>query len=165
MDFVNLIIKSNTLNFIIVAAVIVFLVIKMNVIQKLENTRDDIKNYVNASEEEKRNAELSLDNIKEKINKLPEEIEKINKSAKNSVQSLEKKMDETVKEQMLDIDNNSKRIMNLETKKFKSNLTMRLSEVSVNLAMENAVNQLKNNRELHDKYISEAIEQIDKAVL
>ena len=74
-------------------------------------------------------------------------------------------MDETVKEQMLDIDNNSKRIMNLETKKFKSNLTMRLSEVSVNLAMENAVNQLKNNRELHDKYISEAIEQIDKAVL
>ena len=87
MDFVNLIIKSNTLNFIIVAAVIVFLVIKMNVKQKLENTRDDIKNYVNASEEEKRNAELSLDNIKEKINKLPEEIEKINKSAKNSVQS------------------------------------------------------------------------------
>ncbi len=165
MDIINLIIKTNTLNFLIVLAVIIFLILKLNLGQKLDNLKSEITNYVNVSEDEKKQAEMALSEINAKITHLPDEISKIDKSAKNSVLSLEKKMERTLKEQVQDIDNNSNRIMKLETKKFKQNLAFKLSEVSVNLAKDNAVRQLNNNRELHDKYIYEAIAQIDGADL
>lgn len=165
MDIINLIIKTNTLNFLIVLAVIIFLILKLNLGQKLDNLKSEITNYVNVSEDEKKQAEMALSEINAKIKHLPDEISKIDKSAKNSVLSLEKKMERTLKEQVQDIDNNSNRIMKLETKKFKQNLAFKLSEVSVNLVKDNAVKQLNNNRELHDKYIYEAIAQIDGADL
>lgn len=165
MDIINLIVESNTLNFIIVLSVLIFIFVKLNVGKKLDNVRTEIKGYVNAAENEKQQAEEALNEIKNKISHLPEEVSKIERSAKNSVASLERSMDKTIKEQMIDIDNNSNRIMNLETKKFKSKLTSKLSELSVNLAKDNAIKQLNNNRELHDKYIYEAIAQIDGANL
>ena len=61
-----------------------------------------------------------------------------------------------------DIENNAKRILGLETKKFKSHLSSVLSQASVDLAKKNALEQLENNRELHDRYINEAIDEIDR---
>ena len=50
-------------------------------------------------------------------------------------------------------------------KKFKQKLTSVLSEKSVEIAKENAVNQLRENTELHNKYIDNAIEELDRISL
>ena len=93
---------------------------------------------------------------------MPQETDEIKKSAKNNVENISQKLENELEEKMSDIDNNTNRILNLETKKFKSKLTLILSETSINLAEENAINQLENNRDLHDKYIYEAINELDR---
>lgn len=164
-DIWQLLLQTNTFNFIIVFVILYIIFSKLNLKEKIESLKSDIKNYVDESSKEKDKAESDLNEIKNKIAKLPDEISRIQKSAKNSVESIERKIESEMKEQMSDIDNNAKRILNLETKKFKSKLTGILSEASVNLAKDNALKQLENNRELHDKYIYDAIDEIDRVNL
>lgn len=162
MDIWHIILESNILNFIIVFAIICFLVRKININDKLDGVKNTIKSYVDESSDEKNNAEKELESIKEKVSNLPNEINKIKISTQNSVESIGRKIEAEIKEQMADIDNNADRIMNLETKKFKSKLTGILSETSINLAKDNALKQLENNRELHNQYIYDAINEIDR---
>ena len=53
----------------------------------------------------------------------------------------------------------------VETKKFKTELSNILSEHSIRIARENAVKQLEENPNLHDKYIEDAIGEIDRITL
>lgn len=161
----QLLIHSNTLNFIIVLAILILLVVKLNLKDKIEFLKEEIKNYVESSYEEKAKAEQSLTLIKEKIEELPKEIENINESAENSVKSIGEKIQSEIVDKKQDIANNAERIFNLETKKFKQKLTAILSEKSVEIARENALNQLNENKDLHNKYIDTAIEELDRISL
>lgn len=161
-DIWQIIVQSNTLNFLIVLAVVLFIVSKLDVKSKLEAIKDEIKTYVDTSSQEKEAAEKDLDEIKEKIKHLPEEIADIKQSAENNIRGIEKRINEEIEEKKKDIENNAKRILGLETKKFKSHLSGVLSQASVDLAKKNALEQLNNNRELHDRYIDEAIDEIDR---
>lgn len=164
-DIWHLLIHSNTLNFFIVLALIIFVVVKLNLKQKIETLRDEIKYYVETSEQEKIQAEKELENIKNRIEKLPEEIDCIRKSAENSVENFGEKIRAEIDEQKQDISKNAERLFNLETKKFKSKLTNLLSEKSIELVKENALNQLNSNKELHNKYIDNAISELDRVNL
>lgn len=165
ISFIKTLIQSNTFNFLLVLAFFYWLIPKINLSEKLGNLVNSVKSYVGEAEKEKSNAQRRLNIIKNKIEKLPNEIKRIERSANNNIENLDKKSKEIIEEKKQDIDNNVKRIMDLETKKFKSKLTSLLSEASVNLARDNAVKQLENNREMHDKYIYDAIEEIDGIVL
>ncbi len=161
-DIWQIIVQSNTLNFLIVLAVVLFIVSKMDVKSKLEAIKDEIKNYVDASSKEKEAAEQDLQAINERIKQLPDEIADIKKSAENNIRGIEKRINEEIEEKKKDIENNAKRILGLETKKFKSRLSGILSQASIDLAKKNALEQLNNNRKLHDRYIDEAIDEIDR---
>ena len=161
-DFLHLLLQSNIFNFILVVAIIVYLVRKFNLKQKIENLTNEIKSYVDESENEKLDAEKELKNINDKIAKLPSEIDNINRSADNSVKSLSEKILTETESQKQDILNNAERLLNLETKKFKSKLVGILSEKSVELVQQNTINQLNSNRDLHKKYIDNAISELDR---
>ena len=124
--------------------------------------RKEIKTYVDNSSQEKESAKKELDEINEKIKHLPDEIADIKQSAENNIRGIEKRINEEIEEKKKDIENNAKRILGLETKKFKSRLSGILSQASIDLAKNNALEQLNNNRELHDRYINEAIDEIDR---
>lgn len=164
-DILQLLIQTNTLNFLIVLFLIIFLVIKLNLKDKIEVLRSEIKDYVDASTNEKEQSDKDLEIIKKKVDKLPLVIEKIQKSTENSVKNLGEKIKNEIEEQKKDIENNAERIFNLETKKFKEKLTSLLSEKSVEIARENALNQLNQNNDLHNKYIDNAIDEIDRITL
>ena len=161
-DFLHLLLQSNIFNFILVVAIIVYLVRKFNLKQKIEKLSNEIKSYVDESEKEKLDAEKELKNINDKIAKLPSEIDNINRSADNSVKSLSEKILIETESQKQDILNNAERLLNLETKKFKSKLVGILSEKSVELVQQNTINQLNSNRDLHKKYIDNAISELDR---
>ncbi len=164
-DIFQFLIKTNTVNFIIVLALIIFLFIKLNFKQKIEDLRTEIKTYVETAENEKTQAEKKLAEIKDKVSKLPDEIEDIKISAEKSTVSIASKIHSEIEEQKQDISNNAQRIFNLETKKFKAKLNTLLSEKSIELAQENALNQLNSNKDLHNKYIDNAIDELDRIIL
>ena len=124
--------------------------------------REQIKNYVEDSSNELNLAEKELNAVSEKLKNLPNETSEINISAKNNIENVTQRIEEEIQDKMHDIDNNAKRILNLEIKQFKSKLTGILTEKSIELAKENAMEQLKTNPQLHKNYIDEAINEIDR---
>ncbi len=158
----NLILESNLINFIVVFVIMAFIIKKINVGDKIENVRKTIKSYVDESSNEKEAAEKELSQIQAKIEHLQDDIKDIEATAHNNIKGFENKIQEEIYEKKKDIDKNAERILNLETKNFKDKLSSVLSEASINLARKNAIEQLKNNRELHNKYINEALEGMDK---
>lgn len=160
-DILNTLITSNTINFLVVSAIIVFLCKKLNVKAKTQELRDEIKNYVEDSENEKKSAEKSLEESEELVKKLPEEIEKIKSDTQVSMQNLsEKSLSDTEKHKQ-DLSGNARRLLRLEIKDFKQRLSNVLAVKSVELAKQNAADNLKDNKSLHAKYIDEAINELD----
>ena len=164
-DIWQTIVQSNTFNFAIVLAVVLYIISKLDVKSKIEHLRNEIKSYVDRSTEEKEDAEKSLDEIKQKLEHLPDEIEDIKVSAQNNIDGIAKRIEFEIADKKKDIENNANRILNLEIKTFKEKLTGRLSQASVDLSRKNAIEQLQNNRELHNKYIYDAIDEIDRLSL
>ena len=162
MDILNTLLQSNTFNFLIVLGVILFLLKKINIKAKINDMREQIKNYVEDSSNELNLAEKELNAVSEKLKNLPNETSEINISAKNNIENVTQQIEEEIQDKMHDIDNNAKRILNLEIKQFKSKLTGILTEKSIELAKENAMEQLKTNPQLHKNYIDEAINEIDR---
>lgn len=160
-NFLETFIQSNTLNFLLVLLFLIWIALKLNIGEKLEHTKNQIKSFVGEAENAKSEAEKRMTDINEKVKRLPSEIQEIERITKVNIESLAKKNTDDINEQIQNIDNNVKRIMDLETKKFKSKLTSIISEASVNIAKENAIRQMQNNRAIHDKYIYDAIDEID----
>lgn len=165
LEFINLLIKSNTINFLIVAGLLVFACIKLNVKGKLENKAEEIKSYVETAQKEKEEAQKKLDFINGKIDKLPYVTARIDKSTENSIKSFENKVQRDIAAEKEDINSNANRIFKLETAKFKDRLGNLLSQKSVDLAKQNAIEQLKKNPELSDYYINKAIDELDEVNL
>ena len=164
-NVIQFLIQTNTINFIIVLTIIIVIVKKLNIGNKIDKIKSDITNYVETSEKEKQQTEVELSRINDKISKLPAVIERIKKSTENSVRNIERNIKEETEEKKQDISNNAKRLFNLETKKFKSRLTSILAEKSIEIARENAIKRLIENPDLHGKYIDNAIEELDGIVL
>ncbi len=165
LNIIQILIQSNTVNFLIVLFIVLFLIKKLNVGQKVENLRDEITNYVEVSEKEKTQSEHELSKINDKIAKLPALIERLKRSTERNVKNIEENVYADIEERKQDISKNAQRLFNLETKKFKTGLSNLLSEKSVEIARENAINQLKENPDLHNKYIDTAIEELDGLTL
>ncbi len=161
-DIWQLIIHSNIINFLLVLALIIFLIIKLNFKDKIEEKRNEIKSYVDAAKNEKLSAEENLEKIKGKIIKLPALIERIEKSANHNIENIEERIKQETEDQKEVIKSNSARLLKLETKKFNQKLIGILSEECVEIARKNALKLLNGNRELHDFYIDKAIEEIDR---
>lgn len=161
-EIFNTLISSNTLNFLVVLAIIIFLCKKLNINKKTEELQCEIKNYVEDAQNEKEAAEKSLEDAKELVKKLPEEIEGIKSDTEASMKNLsEKSLSDTEKHKQ-DLSGNARRLLRLEIKDFKQRLSNLLSIKSIELAKQNATENLKNNKELHSKYIDEAINELDR---
>lgn len=159
------ILESNLINFLIVLSILVFIGVKLNVKAKIGDLQKTIVSYVEKSSLEKENAHKALNEIQEKINHLEDDIADIEKNAERNIKSIERRISKEIVEKKQDIDNNATRIINLENKNFKSKLSDVLSDASINLVKKNVIEQLANNKSLHDRYINEAIEGIDKVNL
>ncbi len=156
------IVQSNTFNFIIVAGILLFILMKLNIKSKITEQQEQIKNYVKTSEFEKASAEEELRAAENKISNLETETNEIKRSANKSITSLKNKTERDISRKKQDIITGAERILSLEEKQFKSKLTGILTKKSVELARNNITEQIEGNQKLHDKYIEEAIEELDK---
>ena len=165
LEFINVLIKSNTINFLIVVGLLVFAFIKLNIKGKLGCIAEEIRNYVESAQKEQEDAQKKLDFIMGKIEKLPDISSRIERSTQNSIKNFENKIQKDIESEKNDIDNNAKRLFKLETAKFKDKLENLLSEKSLDLAKQNAIEQIKRNPELNDYYIQKAIEELSEVNL
>ncbi len=161
----DILLKSNTINFLIVLGMAIYFIYKFDIMSKIEQVRREIKDYIETAKQEEKAKSNIYYKISDEYNNLPVTIEKIKSDTRGNVENLKRKIEKEIEEQKNDIKINAHRLLNLETKKFQSKLISAITEKSVDIARENAENQLKDNKELHNIYIDEAINELDRVQL
>lgn len=159
--FIDYIARTNLFNFVIFLSIIIFLVKKINISAKLEDSQNTIKETIDNSEETKLESEKRLNSIEASIANIEEEINTIlQKSEENAKLVGEKILQDAEKTALTIQENTSKSIQNSQTL-LKNELLKRASLASIEVAKNHIINELSWNQELHDKLINESIDALE----
>ena len=143
-------------------SIIIFLVKKVNVSAKLEDSQNVIKESIDNSEETKLESEKRLSSIEDSIAHIEEEIESIvQKSEENAKLVGEKILQDGEKTALVIQENTSKTLENSRTI-LKNELLKRASLASVEVAKNHIINELSWNQGLHDKLIDESVDALEE---
>ena len=162
MNIWNLIVDSNTFNFIVLILIIYFLIRKMNLVSILETLRTNIANKIEMSKTERKKADIQLKEAKNTVANLNNEINQLEESNKKNVEDAVKQTAENADIQAVNILNNAKNVIANEEKKISSKLLHAAQDEAVKIAKDKIIAKLNANPKLHNKYIDEATEDIDK---
>ncbi|MDD3594475.1 MAG: hypothetical protein PHX18_07605 [Candidatus Gastranaerophilales bacterium] len=155
------ILNSNAFNFILMVLVFVWIWKAAKAGEKIETAKQDVHNNINHSDELKENAKQELHKTQKSLENLEEELKEIINAAKQTIESFEAKTKEELESL---IDNakktSDKRIVN-EENQTNSRLVKYIGEKSLTAAKKQITSTLSDNKELHRKFISQVIDNID----
>ncbi len=165
MEIWNLILESNTFNFIILVGIIAFLMHKMKFGSVLENLKENIVNRIELSKSEREKADKELAKAKDAVANLDNEIKESIELTRKNIDAAVKSTLETAERQAENILGNVKTVIENEEKQVSSRILKLTETQAVQSAKEKIIAKLNANPELHNKYIDEAIQDIEKAAL
>lgn len=159
------IVKSNTFNFIVMLLILGWIVKKANLANTLNKFKSDIIKSIENSKQEKENgisalkdAEKSVENIETEI---AERLEIANKQAENIEKDILNLADNKIKQ----IENSISKVIENEEKQISTKLIYSTTQDAVKLAKEKVSKLLEENPKLHEKFINESLEELDRIEL
>ncbi len=161
--FIDYIARTNLFNFVIFLSIIIFLVKKINVTAKLEDAQVAVKDSIVEAETAKVKSEERLSSIEESMAHIEEEIDSIIEKSEENAKLVGEKVVQDGKKTALVIQDNTVKAIENSRVILKNELLRRASLASVEVARGQILNELSNNKELHDKLIDESIEAIEMA--
>lgn len=162
VNFWNLIVESNTFNFIVLILIFAILFKKINISSVIEKIRDEIVNTIEKAKKEQENAKNKLLNAEKAIENIDDEIkQKLNEASKRAEDMSKQILDNTDLRLKL-IEKNIERVVNAEEKTLSAKMTEKTLKTSVELAKKQIINMLESNPDMHNKYIDESIENLDR---
>ena len=160
-DFLNYIARTNLFNFAIFFAVIVFLCIKMNVKEKLETAKSSVDETIEQSKATKEESEVKLNKIEESISHISEEIDEILKTSKVNAEAVGEKIIQDANHAVAVINDNTQKAIDNKTDNMRNDILAKASCAAVKIAKDRIINELNNNKELHERLIDESVERIN----
>lgn len=158
----DVIIKSNTFNFIVFIAILVWIFNKINVKGMIASLQKKIIKIIDEAKKEKEEAENALKYAEKAVENLDSELKIIVDDAKNSAEVISNKILNEAKKQVENIETNAKKVIEAEEKLLISTLTKSTSNASVKTAEEHIKGVLIQTPTLHEKYINESIDELDR---
>ena len=162
LDIWNFIVHSNTFNFIVMVLLLVWIVKKFNIKNALEVMKNNIIDSIEKSKQEKESASKTLNEANDAVKNLDSEINARITQAEEQGKNLAKQILTETDKKVKQIENNIERVVEAEEKTISSKLTSKTVKASVELSKNHIINLLKTNPELHEKFINESIEEIDR---
>lgn len=161
-NFWNIIVESNTFNFVVLLIIFAVLCKKMNVADGVEKIKQGIINSINSAKEEQERAKEKLKNAEKSIENIDNDIAKQLKSASQRGEGLANQILANTEFKVQQIEKNAKRVIEAEEKTLSAEMTGKTLNSSIELAKRHIIATLENNPELHNKFIDESIENIDR---
>ncbi|MBD5402776.1 hypothetical protein HDR58_08260 [bacterium] len=165
ISFIKYLANSNTINFIIMLIILGFIVVKLNLKSSLDNSISTVESSIKKSDDEKENSEKVLATSQLQLERLPQDIDNLEKEAQSKAQIFKEKIEESTKKNIEGIKNNIDRAISIEEKKISNLLTGKTIVASVEMAKEQMKQLLTSNPELHGKFIEESLDELDKVKL
>ena len=144
--------------------VVIFAVVlrKIDAKKAFVSMREEIKKVVEKSENEKKLALTELEHTKESLEKLPGELEQIISDAKVASVNIAKDLEAKGSEEIKKLEKQADKAYKFEEKKFYEKLASMTSNAAVDLARDNVVSELGQKPELHNKFIDDALSELDR---
>ncbi len=158
----NTIVKSNTFNFIIFTLILIWIFKKIDFKKIIATLQEKIIKLINEAKNNKEEADNLLFSAEKTVKNLGEELKVIVEDATKSAEVISNKILTEAKNQIENIEANAKKIIAAEEKLLISKLTKNTSQNSVEVAKTNVKNILSQTPTLHEKYINESIDELDR---
>lgn len=161
-NFWNLILESNTFNFIILLILIIAVMQKLNVKAAVEKLKNDIIEAIENSKRAKENAYNNYTDAKSKIEHIEDEISEKLTLASQQADNVAASITDNIERKIKQIETNVVKVIEAEEKTLVTSLTDKTSKESVELARNYVKSRLAQEPELHKRYIEESINELDK---
>ena len=161
-EFWDLIVKSNTFNFIVMLVIFAIIWQKANISEKIEKMRLEIADFIEKSKIEKENAEKELTLTKDSVANIAEIIEEKLSNAKVSAQNVFEEINNMAIVNVERIKSNVDKIIDNETRKINTKLSNETIDNAIQLAKSKLKEHFEQNPQLHEQYINENIETLDR---
>lgn len=164
-EFWNLIVQSNTFNFAILVIIIAVVFAKIDLPGIIEKIKNDVARAIENAKQEKENAEKDLKTAQKTAANTDNEVAQQLKTAENNAQNLSQGIMKNTELQIENIKSNILKVINAEEKSLSAKLTQDTVNNSIELAKQNIINKLNENPGLHNKFIDDSINEIDRVQL
>ena len=161
-NFWNLIVESNTFNFAVLLIIFAVLFKKLNVSAEVEKIKQDIITTINNAKSERENAKNKLLEAEKSIEHIDKDIQDRLDEASQRGDGIAKQILTNTEEQVKLIEKNISRVINAEEKTLSAKMTTKTLNASIELAKQHIKSTIAANPDLHNKFIDESIENIDK---
>lgn len=145
--------------------ILVYIAKKMNLKTSLENSVKNVETEIKKSDEEKEKSEEIFSNSQKIMEKLPQEIDKLEKEAISKAEIFKCEIEETTLKNIQSIEQNVQRTLKIEEEKFSNLLKDKTVTASVEKAKAGIIKQLEANPDLHAKFITESLDELDRVKL
>lgn len=154
--------ESNTFNFIIFLALFGLIFKKVNITGAINSLQAKIIKFIDDAKKEKDEAEAKLSTAENEVANLSEELKVIVEDAKKSAEVIGSKILDEAKKQVENIEANAIKVIDAEEKQLIAKLSKSTSKASVEVAKNHIQNVLEETPTLHEKFINESIDDLDR---
>lgn len=152
--------ETNTLNFIIMVAILAWIYKKANLDKFIANMAQKTKNTVEASINNSNEAILKLINVQRDEKNISTKTKKIITRAKKSARAVKEKNEIQTKEAIKNVNRSIKKSIAAQIQKTKTSLEKDVAKASLTAAQGHILQMLDHN--LHRQYIEDSIDNLDE---
>jgi len=158
----NIIVQSNTFNFIIFVMILAWVAKKIDVAAIISSLQAKIIKILDEAKKERENAKNKLMQSEKAVENLGEELKIIVEDAQKSAEVISEKILTEAQKQIESIELNATKVIEAEEKLLISNLTKNTSKASIEIAKSHIEKTLEETPTLQEKYINESINELDR---
>lgn len=161
MEIWNIIVQSNTFNFVIFVILLAMIIKAAKVGLLIEKMQEKVRQFVEESDKAKENSVQELKKAEKDFETVGKEVKTIMDDADLHSIRLSRKILADAKVQSDGIIFNADKINDANGKKIISNLSVATALASVELAKKHIVNTLSKKPQYHAKFIEDSINELD----
>lgn len=159
------IVKSNTFNFFVMLLLLGWIVKKVNLANTLNKFKSDVIKSIENSKQEKENGISALKDAEKSVENIEAEIAERLEIAKKQAENIEKDILNLADNKIKQIENSISKVIENEEKQISTKLIYNTTQDAVKLAKEKISKLLEENPILHEKFINESLEELDRIEL
>lgn len=158
----NVIVTSNTFNFAVMILLLGMIFKKIDIVKILEDAIAKVEASIEKSKAEKQAAKEKLEAANDLIKNLDAEIAAQLKDAEQQGEFLRTNISNDTDNRIANIESSIERIVQSEEKTVSTRLARKTAAAAVSTAENHIRTILKNSPQMHDKYILESINELDR---
>lgn len=162
MEIWNIIVKTNTFNFLIFVLLFAWIFKIAKVGTLLTNMQNKVAKFIDDSEDSKKDSEEKLKEAEKTVAGVSVEINDILSSADLKAIRLGRKMTADANVMSETILKNADKVNDAKGEKIISELSQQTAEASIELAKKHIINVLERKPQYHIKFLNDSIEEIDR---